>query len=97
MSKTAKIPPAKYNRRSILRSLVFAALGTVVLRTTVSGRRVAAAEAKATQQAVEYHDPATGSARCSNCKYFKPPSTCYVVEGDIAPTGWCNKYAKKPE
>jgi hypothetical protein len=59
--------------------------------------RVDAAETKATQSAVEYHNPATGSAHCDNCKYFKPPSSCYVVEGDIAPTGWCDKYAKKSD
>jgi hypothetical protein len=61
----------------------------------MSGNPAAAAEAKATQKAVEYRDQATGSAQCDNCKYFKPPSSCYVVEGTIAPTGWCDMYAKK--
>ena len=95
MSETPK--SAEFCRRSVLQSLVLTVFGAVMLRLTMSGDRVAAAETKATQKAVEYHDPATGSARCGNCKYFKPPSSCYVVEGDIAPTAWCNMYAKKAE
>ena len=84
-------------RRSILRGLVLAAFGTVTIAMTNGGNRAAAAEGKATQKAVEYHEKAEGSANCSNCKYFKPPTACNIVEGDIAPTGWCNKYDKKPD
>jgi hypothetical protein len=89
MSESFKTQPLP--RRSIVRGFLLTAFGAGLLRMTLSGQ--AAAESKASQKAVEYHDPATGSARCDNCKYFKPPASCHVVDGTIAPTGWCNKYS----
>jgi hypothetical protein len=32
---------------------------------------------------------------CSGCALFKPPSSCQVVHGKIAPGGWCDAYAPK--
>lgn len=93
MSETSKIRPAVFCRRSILRSLLFTVFGVVTFRLTTENRAIAA-ETKATQQAVDYRDKAEGASHCDNCKYFKPPSSCYIVEGSIAPTGWCSKYAR---
>jgi hypothetical protein len=69
---------------------------TVMLGTTVSGNRVAAAQTKVTQKAVGYQDTPKGTHRCDNCAQFESHSSCKVVEGNIEPAGWCKVYGKKP-
>jgi hypothetical protein len=58
--------------------------------------RAVAAPAKVSQKAVAYQDTPKGAQRCDNRTQFEAPSSCKVVEGDIAPTGWCKVYVKKP-
>ena len=96
MDDATKIWSAKLSRRSILRNLAFIAGGAAILGTTMSGIRKAAAQTKMTQQAVGYQDTPKGAQRCDNCTQFEPPSSCKVVEGKIAPAGWCKVYVKKP-
>src|SRR5580704_9598099 len=96
MDDAPKIRSVELSRRSILRNLAFTAGGAAMLRTTMSGNRVAAAQTKATQKAVGYQDTPKDAQRCDNCSQFEPPSSCKVVEGKIEPAGWCKVYVKKP-
>jgi anaerobic selenocysteine-containing dehydrogenase len=63
--------------------------------------RPAAAQAKATKQAMQYQDQPKNGQRCDTCMQFIPgakadgPGTCKVVEGPISPSGYCIAYVKK--
>ncbi len=61
--------------------------------------RPAAAQAKATKQAMKYQDKPNNGQECDTCMQFIPgqggKGTCKVVEGDISPKGWCVAYVKK--
>ena len=96
MNDAPKIRSAELSRRSILRNLAYTVGGAAMLGTTVSGHRVAAAQTKMTQKAVGYQDTPKGKQRCDNCAQFEPPSSCKIVQGNIAPAGWCKVYVKKP-
>jgi hypothetical protein len=95
MNDAPKVQSLELSRRSLLRNLVIAAGAAAVIGASTSRNRVAAAETKQTQKAVEYQGTPKGAQQCNNCSHFAPPSSCMVVEGSIAPTGWCTKYAKK--
>jgi hypothetical protein len=70
-------------------------------QTTPKGARHGDAEnheaaAKMTQKAVGYQDTPKDAQRCDNCGQFELPASCKIVEGNIAPAGWCHVYVKKP-
>lgn len=59
---------------------------------------LAPSPAKATKMsptAMSYRPAPNGSQRCDNCTNFQPPSACKVVDGAIAPSGWCILYHAK--
>ena len=71
-----------------------------MLRIFVAGGALAEAgpgrsETKAAQKMVGYQSKPMGAAQCNNCKNFEAPSSCKVVDGVVAPTGWCRLYAQK--
>jgi hypothetical protein len=70
-------------------SAAFAAGGAVILGATLPAR------AKTAQAAAGYQNSPKGDASCGNCKNFKPPSSCQLVDGEISPSGWCKFYVKK--
>lgn len=41
---------------------------------------------------VQFELTATGMHDCDECKHFNPSTTCYLVEGNITPESWCNKF-----
>jgi hypothetical protein len=84
------------SRRSILKygTAALAAGGAVILGTDRHGNE-AWAQAKVKKEAAGYQDSPKGEQRCDNCKNFKPPSSCQLVEGNVSPSGWCKFYAKK--
>ena len=94
MNESSRLRSAGFCRRSLLRSFLLVVFGIATTGMNMSGGRLAAAEGKATKESVDYRDTAQGPSLCGNCKYFKKPSSCSIVEGDIAPTGWCSKYAR---
>ncbi len=55
----------------------------------------AAASSKMPQKAVKYQPTPKGSARCDNCTLWQPPHSCKLVDGIIAPSGWCVLYKPK--
>jgi len=83
---------ARLSRRLLLGNIAYVVSGVAILSTTM----IRAAVAKATQKAAGYQDTPKGDLRCDNCSQFEPPSSCKVVEGNIAPAGWCKVYVKKP-
>jgi len=84
MSKTCT--KAGVSRRTIL----FAAAAAVPALGLTSP-----AEAKMAQAAVKYQaDPKDGK-QCDGCNFFVAPNACKMVDGDIAPTGWCALWVKK--
>lgn len=58
-------------------------------------------EGKAPQSAMQYQSKPNGDKQCSQCKFFMPGQTpdatgsCKVVDGAIAPTGYCIAYNPK--
>ena len=63
--------------------------------------RNAAAQAKATKQAMQYQDQPKNGQTCDQCMHWVPgpdakaQGTCKVVDGPISPKGWCAAFAKK--
>ena len=54
------------------------------------------AEAKIQQAAVKYQTEPKDGKQCSDCNFFIAPNACKQVDGEIAPTGYCLLWAKKP-
>jgi hypothetical protein len=77
----------KISRRLMMR--IIAAYGPVAETGS------AHAATKAAQSIVGYQAKPMGAAQCSSCIHFEVPSSCKVVEGVIAPTGWCRLYAQR--
>jgi len=46
-------------------------------------------EEKVGQEIARYEPPSHGPFECGRCEYFKGPSSCAVVEGEIEPKGCC--------
>ena len=55
----------------------------------------AQAATKMPQKAVSYQATPKGKARCDNCTLWQAPASCKLVEGPIAPSGWCVLYKAK--
>ena len=76
------------SRRTVL---VAAAAAVPALALMTSG-----AEAKMTQAATKYQATPKDGKQCDQCNFFVAPNACKMVDGDIAPTGYCVLWAKKP-
>jgi len=78
------------------RDFLFAAAagsGAVVAASLLS--TPAYASNKMPQKAVNYQSQPKGEQRCDNCALWEPPSSCKLVDGTIAASGWCVLYKKK--
>ncbi len=73
------------------RTVLIAAAGAVPALALMSG----AAEAKMTQAAVKYQPDPKDGHQCDGCNFFVAPNACKMVDGDIAPAGWCLLWVKK--
>ena len=73
------------------RTVLIAAAGAVPALALMSG----SAEAKMTQAAVKYQATPKDGKQCDACNFFVAPNSCKMVEGEIAPTGWCALWVKK--
>ncbi len=56
----------------------------------------AAAQQKVQKPQVQYQDKPKNGAQCDACVHFAAPSSCKLVDGAIAPSGWCLLFVKKP-
>ena len=54
-----------------------------------------AAQAKMTQAAVKYQPTPKDGHQCDGCNFFEAPNGCKMVDGEIAPAGWCALWVKK--
>ena len=57
---------------------------------------VGPAEAKIAQAAVHYQPTPKDGKQCDGCNFFVAPNSCKTVDGEIAATGWCQLWVKKP-
>jgi hypothetical protein len=83
------------SRRGVLRGAAILAGGATFMGVGFSGLSAHAAQKKLTQAVAGYQGSPKGHQRCDNCVQWQPPASCKIVDGDIAPSGWCNLYAPK--
>ncbi len=80
--------PSCVSRRTVL----LAAAGAAPLLALTGGQ----AQAKIAQTAVHYQTtPGKEGHQCDGCNFFVTPNSCKLVDGEIAPTGWCSLWVKK--
>lgn len=78
----------KLNRRGTFR-LVGAAIPLLILSETE------AEAAKLSKKSAHYIEKSKNQKKCRDCKFFTPPNSCKVVNGNISPEGWCMLFASK--
>jgi hypothetical protein len=81
------------SRRSMLRGATLAAGGAAMLAVGLTTQPAEAGNM--TQKAAGYQVTPKNGQQCSTCSLFQAPSSCKLVAGDIAATGWCRFYVKK--
>ena len=47
------------------------------------------------QEEARYGLAKPGGDRCEECKWFRPPRACEIVEGRISPGGWSKVFHRK--
>ena len=90
------------SRRTLIRNgVTIAAVGAVAATGLLKTTPARAQAAKASQAVAMYQAKPHGADQCDNCIHFIPgktpkdAGTCKVVEGSVAPQGWCVMYARK--
>jgi hypothetical protein len=53
------------------------------------------AQSKTSKKVAKYQNHPNKGRQCSQCRYFRPPKSCQLVEGEISPDGWCSFFFKK--
>ena len=74
-------------RRTVLLAAAAAAPALALMSST--------AEAKMAPTAVKYQETPKDGKQCDGCNFFVTPDACKMVDGKIAPTGWCSLWVKK--
>lgn len=80
---------ARFTRRTVL---IAAAGAAPLLALGATGANAA----KLAQSAVKYQASPKDGKQCDGCKLFVAPNSCKSVAGEIAPSGWCALWVKKP-
>jgi hypothetical protein len=71
--------------------------GGVVIAAAAMGV-AGAAQAKSPQKGVQYVEKSTKpNMNCGNCGSFIAPAACKIVDGVIAPTGYCIVWSPAPK
>jgi hypothetical protein len=73
------------------RTVLLAAAGAAPVLALTSRQ----AQAKIAQAAVKYQPEPKDGHQCDGCNFFMAPNGCKMVDGEIAPTGWCSIWVKK--
>ncbi len=71
------------------------AMSAIAAVITLGTSEVAYAQTKMDKKTAKYQDNPNNGQICSECRFFQPPKSCQVVDGDISPNGWCSLFAKK--
>ena len=77
------------SRRAVLQG------GLTVLATGLAAHVQAQAPQKLAQKVVQSRPTPKNGQMCSNCVNFEAPNACKLVEGPIAPSGWCIAFGPK--
>lgn len=79
------------------RDFLFAtAVGSgAIVGASLVGSVPAYASNKIPQKAVSYQATPKGNQRCDGCALWQGSSSCKLVDGTIAPSGWCSLFKKK--
>ena len=56
------------------------------------GLATSPAYAKVPQKVVNYQPKPKGNQSCATCGLFQPQTSCKLVDGVVAPQGWCTLY-----
>ena len=92
MSADSSFPRARVSRRDFL---FVATVGSgAAIGASLIGAPAYAAN-KIPQKAVSYQTTPKGKLRCDNCALWQAPSSCKLVDGTIAASGWCSLYKAK--
>ena len=83
---------SKLGRRGFFKGA--ATLAGAALVATVIPVREARAQ-KMAKKDIQYQDTPKDGQRCDACVYWKAPNACGIVEGVIAPAGWCAAFNPK--
>jgi hypothetical protein len=83
------------SRRAVLGAGVAAVAAVVIVPALAP--HPAAAQAKVKPAMVQYQLTPKNKQQCDTCLHWVPPDQCKLVEGKIAPKGWCSLYALKPK
>lgn len=78
-----------HSRRQLMRTVACAMGGIAAAVATTP------AQAKMSQKVAEYQATAKDGENCANCALYRAPSSCTLIDGAVAPTGWCRFYSKK--
>ena len=78
-----------HSRRALMRKAA-CAIGGIAAAMAASP-----AQAKMSQKVAEYQATPKDGQSCANCALYRAPSACTLIDGNVAPTGWCRFYAKK--
>lgn len=79
------------------RTVLLAAAGAVPALAMMTGSAQALMAQAAAGYKPEPKTMADGSKRqCDGCNFFVAPNKCKMVDGEIAATGYCNLWVKKP-
>ena len=85
--------PQDLSRRAFSKSVLSFVLGTGIFLGLRP--KLAVAQNKLDQKAVQYQDHPKGSQQCDKCALFQPPDACQSVKGKISPQGWCAIFVAK--
>ena len=74
------------------RTVLFAAASAAPLLALMTGTAEAA---KIAQDKVKYQAEPSEGKQCDGCNFFEASNACKLVDGEIAPTGWCILWSRK--
>lgn len=86
------------NKTSSRRGVIRAGLGVAAAGAALAGISAGKAQAqsqKIAQNLVQYQPTPKDGNRCDACVNWQAPNACTIVEGTIAPAGWCVAFAPK--
>ena len=87
------MPGSGSSRRTFIKTMGVVAAAATCGRAAAEAQEYKPQEQKKlTQVAARYQSSPKGNEACGTCPYFIFPKSCAVVEGEIAPTGWCPIY-----
>ena len=75
-----------FSRRSLLALIALSSGGGLLGR--------ARAQAKVPKETAHYQDTPKDGMICADCRNFRPPNECQLVEGTISTDGWCVFYSE---